>query len=499
MKSKTLASFLGTFLLVLTASAHLVGQQTTAAKGQNIPPLRYKLIDLGTLGGPSSSEGPRNLFVNNRGVVTGSSDTLLTDPNCVFPPNCLDLHAFQWDRGTLTDLGTLPGGNNSNANAINGHGQIAGLSENGLFDSFFGSPVTRPVLWRNGQVIDLGDFGGPNGFANSINNRGQVVGAVQNDIPDPLFGTQGQPFLWQNGVLRNLGTLGGPSAFADFVNENGQVAGFSFVSLTPFDCGDPPFSDFPLITHAFLWESGTMQDIGTLGGTCSFDRAMNNRGQVAGHSTLAGDQTTHPFLWDRGTMTDLGTLGGSSAHVFAMNDAGEVAGNSYLPGDEVRHAVLWRSGKIIDLGTVGADPCSDAHGMNIRGQVVGSSHDCVQEMHGFLWQLGGKMIDLNAFVPPDSDLTITDGHTINDSGEITASGMLPNGDFHAILLVPCGSNASDSDGCRDATSPVPVHNNNQVSRPTPHKSPTNPFMRRLFGNWVMGGNPLVKTLPGLTR
>src|SRR5262249_22297913 len=157
----TLAGFLGTFLLVLTTSAHLVGQQTTA-QGQSKRAPRYKLIDLGTLGGPNSAEGPIFPMVNSRGVVAGGSDTLLTDPNCVFPPNCLDLHASQWERGTLTDLGTLPGGNNSISNAINGRGQIAGLSENGLFDSF-GSPVTRPVLWRNGQVADLGDFGGPNG------------------------------------------------------------------------------------------------------------------------------------------------------------------------------------------------------------------------------------------------------------------------------------------------------------------------------------------------
>ena len=109
------------------------------------------------------------------------------------------------------------------------------------------------------------------------------------------------------------------------------------------------------------------------------------------------------------------------------------------------------------------------------------------------------MIDLNAFVPPESDLTITDGESINDRGEIAGSGMLPNGDFHAILLVPCGSNPSDSDGCRDATAPVAVHNYNQVGRPTQHKSATNPFMRRSFGNWMMRGNPLVKTLPGLTR
>jgi uncharacterized membrane protein len=95
--------------------------------------LCYKLIDLGTLGGPNSSEGNTVPIVNNQVAVTGGSDTLLTDPNCVFPPNCLAQHAFRWDRGTLVDLGTLPGGNNRLANAINGHGQIAGLSENGLF------------------------------------------------------------------------------------------------------------------------------------------------------------------------------------------------------------------------------------------------------------------------------------------------------------------------------------------------------------------------------
>ena len=95
------------------------------------------------------------------------------------------------------------------------------------------------------------------------------------------------------------------------------------------------------------------------------------------------------------------------------------------------------------------------------------------------------MIDLNKFVPPGSDLVVTDGEDINDRGEITGSGMLPNGDFHAILLVPCSSNPSDSDGCRDATAPVAVHNNNQVSRPTQHKSPTNPFMRRPFSNSIV--------------
>src|SRR5207248_9068916 len=70
---------------------------TAQVAAQKAP--RYKLIDLGTLGGPNSSEGPRFPIVNSRGVVAGASDTLLTDPNCVFRPNCLDLHATQWSSG----------------------------------------------------------------------------------------------------------------------------------------------------------------------------------------------------------------------------------------------------------------------------------------------------------------------------------------------------------------------------------------------------------------
>jgi len=77
--------------------------------------------------------------------------------------------------------------------------------------------------------------------------------------------------------------------------------------------------------------------------------------------------------------------------------------------------------------------------VNARGQVVGTSGDCAGtfEIHGFLSEKGGPMIDLNDFVPPGSELTVTDGETINDGGEIAGTGMLPNGDFHAIVLIPC--------------------------------------------------------------
>jgi probable HAF family extracellular repeat protein len=208
-------------------------------------------------------------------------------------------------------------------------------------------------------------------------------------------------------------------------------------------------------------------ELGTLGGTVGFATALNNRGQVAGLSTLAGNQTAHPFLWSRGKLKDLGTLGGTFGTATWMNDAGEVVGGATTREDKAFHAFFWRKGKMADLGTINGDRCSVAHFMNSRGQVVGTSggRGCDQgqsEKHGFISERGGHMIDLNRFVPKGSHLTVTDGETINDRGEIAGSGMLPNGDFHAIVLIPCNG----GQGCQDEGR----HEGSQPSTPTSDSS-----------------------------
>src|SRR5690349_24510871 len=48
----------------------------------------------------------------------------------------------------------------------------------------------------------------------------------------------------------------------------------------------------------------------TLGGTFSHANGINNRGSVAGLSTLSGDTQADAFVRENGVMTDLGTLGG---------------------------------------------------------------------------------------------------------------------------------------------------------------------------------------------
>ena len=104
-----------------------------------------------------------------------------------------------------------------------------------------------------------------------------------------------------------------------------------------------------------------------------------------------------------------------------------------------------------DLGTVDGDPCSTAHTINSKGQIVGNSGLCggpPLATHPFLWENGGPMLDLNTLVPR-SDLYLFDVEFINDRGEIAVEALLPNGDHRAVLLIPCDGDHADSEGCQD--------------------------------------------------
>jgi hypothetical protein len=111
----------------------------------------YKLIDLGTFGGPSSYFNSLHLtdvfgfgtvFYNlaqissPQGVFVGFADTSTPDPYPAFcyTPDCFVAHAFQLHEGVETDLGVLPGGASSAAFWINADNWITGNSENGETD-----------------------------------------------------------------------------------------------------------------------------------------------------------------------------------------------------------------------------------------------------------------------------------------------------------------------------------------------------------------------------
>ena len=83
-----------------------------------------------------------------------------------------------------------------------------------------------------------------------------------------------------------------------------------------------------------------------------------------------------------------------------------------------------------DLGTVDGDPVSGAFHINSRDQVVGTSGPLSGEwVHAFLWENSGPIVDLNTLARSDSGVQLVSAPDINDRGEITALGKLPNGDF----------------------------------------------------------------------
>jgi probable HAF family extracellular repeat protein len=435
----------------------------------------YKLINLGTLGGPGSgvAEEPTGTFINTPGAVVGWADTAVPTPvpdcyNPVLAQDCFIAHAFVWQGDGLQDLGTLPGGNFSFAYAINARGQIAGVSENDQIDPVGnGYPEFRAVLWQNGKIQDLGTLGGTSSFASSINNRGQVIGQALNDVPDPysMLGngsltslTQTRAFLWEHGTMRDLGTLGGPDSWAMFVNNGGQVAGFSYTSNDPVPSNDPPVP--PIVP--FLWskEKG-MQNLGNFGGTNPLFQSfaqivvgLNNHGQVTGTMFMTGDQTVHGYLWDGQQLADLGTLGGSDSFPSGLNDAATVVGTAFLTGDQVLHAFRWERGEITDLGTVGDDPCSGAVNVNSRGQIVGvSSDNCATNTRALLWENDEPPVDLNTLISPNSPLQLKVAFLINERGEIVGAGGPPgcavddDSCAQAYVLIPCDENHPAVEGC----------------------------------------------------
>jgi probable HAF family extracellular repeat protein len=478
LKSKTLCITALTLLTAMSVPLQLAAQDNQDHKHKHH---HYQLIDLGTLGGPSSyfnSLSVTDVFQfptvfyniaqvrNKHGVFVGFADTSAPDPfpGFCYVPDCFVAHAFQWRNGVKTDLGTLPGGASSAAFWINAKEWITGNSENGETDPLMpGLPEVRAVLWKHGEINDLGTLGGSHSFAQAINDRGQITGLALNGNPDPYSyyyrflygfpnGTETHAFLWdEEEGMQDLGTLGGPDAFPSLINRRGQVAGYSYTSSIPDpNVGLPPF-------HPFLWEKGKgMKDLGSFGGvqTASVN-GLNERGEVVGGLLLPGDKLNHPFLWDGKKLIDLTTppfeesLNGEARWI---NETGEVVGSAALNipcaglGPQ-SHAFMWRNGVMTDLGMIAGTPNSQADFINAKRQIVGGSFACdTSILDAFLWE-NGSMVDLNTLISPNSTFQLYWAPFIDDEGVIGAFGSLANGDSHTVLLIPCDENHPGVEGC----------------------------------------------------
>jgi len=262
-----------------------------------------------------------------------------------------------------------------------------------------GQCVERPA-WTGSPayvIIDLGTLGGWTSVGLGINESGQVVGGA--DTP----GGKRHAFLWDCGTMQDLGTLTGiPITEAWDINNVGQVVGAAMAHGSA-----PP--------HAFLWQNGEMIELTHLGGGESDAFAINDIGQIVGLSKRAQDTEIRAVLWDESGISEItNTLGGSSSMAWDINDVGQVVGSATTVSE--LHAFLWEEGVMQDLGTLGGE-YSRAFGINDLGQVVGRAERAPggdRIFHAFLWQ-AGDMIALDAmgrYLDSEADSVNHRGHVV---------------------------------------------------------------------------------------
>jgi uncharacterized membrane protein len=213
-------------------------------------------------------------------------------------------------------------------------GQPFSISKYGLVSgtSLTTAGAMHATLWFGGIQLDIGKsgLGGSNSIAFGSNQWGQVTGTAETGTADPngedfcgfkFFGLPSsgscRAFLWQSGKMTALPTLGGNNSEANQISDGGDVAGYAETSKPDAACPAPQMLQFKPV----LWSKGNAYALRTSpGDTDGVALGINDSGQVAGGSGECASfnpnllfplQPLHALLWDHGTMTDLGSLGGT--------------------------------------------------------------------------------------------------------------------------------------------------------------------------------------------
>jgi probable HAF family extracellular repeat protein len=302
----------------------------------------YKIVELGTLGGPDAT----GHAINDAGTVVGSSSAIIDS----FQHD----RATMWKNGSVIDLGSIEG-TRSRALAVNVHDQPVGSSR--IKPSIFDEMAVR---WTADGPKRLKSLGGHWSAAQGINDKGVVAGWSQTSGANHAA-------VWHHTGVHDLGTLGGYASHAMAINRAGTVVGMSGTSKDT------------ATEHAVRWGADRQPvDLGTLGGTNSQAFAINDVGTIVGRSDLPGDRVSHATRWDANGATDLGALGGPDrlSSAYGINKKGVVVGSSQ---DRffAWHATVWTKAGMIDLNdhldvSTKAEgwELQTAKGINASGQIV---------------------------------------------------------------------------------------------------------------------------------
>lgn len=149
----------------------------------------------------------------------------------------------------------------------------------------------------------------------------------------------------------------------------------------------------------------------------SYATIFNDNGDSATMEYADAKPTTEPTSRLFKNNVDQGLLEGTFLSPIAVNNSGYFAGQ-YLTdfGDNRKiRSAIYKDGERIDPGTLGGDT-AEAHSMNSRGQIVGSSLADSTHAYGFIWE-NGVMQRLT-----HSQLNIYSPSAISDNGWLAGGG-----------------------------------------------------------------------------
>ncbi len=315
----------------------------------------------------------------------------------------------------------------SNATAINERGDVVGVAESSWFDSTC-HYVTHAVIWRAGQIIDLGGIPprDAQSRAKGINDNGDaVVGLALADLASG--GAADVPFYWNetDGMIGLDAGDPSPDGQAWGVNNAHQVAlqyngrAHTWDAVTGFRL--IAFDDTPPGFGSNAWE-------------------INNHGLVVGEARRA-DLNFHAFRYDSASdaILDLHDPAYRSSGAYGINDHGDVAGwiNAFT---NENYASVWPAGGgRIDLPIQVFGPgyvyCRAEH-VNDLGDVVGTDVSASTEpsIGWVAFDLLGGNLDKVALVdllsPADAaGWQLTAAFEINGGRQITGIGL-----YHGVTL-----------------------------------------------------------------